>query len=57
MGEGPAGEIITAPGEASTLVEHLRASRRFALDTEFVSEDTFEPILCLLQLATANGWR
>src|SRR5262249_40396422 len=27
---------------------------RFALDTEFVSEETFEPILCLLQLATRD---
>ena len=52
MAEGIAGEIITTPAQLSGLVEHLRASGRFALDTEFVSEDTFEPVLCLLQLAT-----
>jgi ribonuclease D len=52
MAEGIAGEIITTQAQLSGLVEHLRAIGRFALDTEFVSEDTFEPILCLLQLAT-----
>ena len=52
MAEGTVGEIITTPAKLAKLVEHLRASGRFALDTEFVSEDTFEPILCLLQLAT-----
>ena len=52
MAEAIPGEIITTPGQLAKLVEHLRESGRFALDTEFVSEDTFEPILCLLQLAT-----
>jgi ribonuclease D len=54
MSEGRAGEIITTPGQLAKLVEHLRECGRFALDTEFVSEDTFEPILCLLQLATRD---
>jgi len=44
--------IITTPAQLEELVDHLRASGRFALDTEFVSEDTFEPVLCLIQLAT-----
>ncbi len=52
MAEAIEEEIITTPAQLGRLVEHLRASGRFALDTEFVSEDTFEPILCLLQLAT-----
>jgi ribonuclease D len=52
MAEAITGEIITTPGQLAKLVEHLRESGRFSLDTEFVSEDTFEPILCLLQLAT-----
>lgn len=34
------------------LVAHLRRSKRFAFDTEFVSESTFEPVLCLVQVAT-----
>jgi ribonuclease D len=44
--------IITTQAQLGTLVDHLRASGRFALDTEFVSEETFEPVLCLIQLAT-----
>ncbi len=54
MAEATGGEIITTPAQLGDLVGHLRASGRFALDTEFVSEDTFEPILCLLQLATRD---
>jgi ribonuclease D len=34
------------------LVAHVRNCGRFAFDTEFVSEDTFEPVLCLVQVAT-----
>ncbi len=44
--------IVTTPAQLKELTEHVRASGRFALDTEFVSEDTFEPVLCLIQLAT-----
>lgn len=43
--------IATAAG-LNDLVQHLRASGRFAFDTEFVSEETFEPQLCLIQVAT-----
>jgi ribonuclease D len=34
------------------LCEQLRKCRRIALDTEFVSEDTYQPELCLVQVAT-----
>jgi len=44
--------IVNTPARLEELVDHLRASGRFALDTEFVSEETFEPVLCLIQLAT-----
>jgi ribonuclease D len=44
--------LITTASELSELVAHLRASGRFAFDTEFVSEETFEPVLCLIQVAT-----
>ena len=44
--------LITTTPQLLALVEHLRAMRRFAFDTEFVSEDTFEPVLCLIQVAT-----
>ncbi len=49
----PAGEpLITTAAELEVLVAHLRACGRFAFDTEFVSEETFEPVLCLVQVAT-----
>jgi ribonuclease D len=47
-------EIITTPVQLNGLVEHVRAIGRFAFDTEFVSEDTFEPVLCLIQVATRD---
>jgi ribonuclease D len=44
--------IVTTPAQLKPLVDHLRATGRFAFDTEFVSEETFEPVLCLIQVAT-----
>ncbi len=44
--------LLTAPAELAGLVDHLRERGRFAFDTEFVSEDTYEPVLGLIQLAT-----
>ncbi len=43
---------ITAQAKLEELADHLRASGRFAFDTEFVSEDSFEPELGLIQVAT-----
>jgi ribonuclease D len=49
----PSGELlITTTRQLDDLVEHIRAAGRFGFDTEFVSEDTFEPVLCLVQVAT-----
>lgn len=45
--------VATAAG-LHELVEHIREERRFGFDTEFVSEDTFEPVLCLIQVATSK---
>jgi ribonuclease D len=48
-----AGEpLITTAAGLDELVAHLRAAGRFAFDTEFVSEETFEPVLCLVQVAS-----
>lgn len=46
--------LITSFSQLEVLCEHLRASRRFGFDTEFVSEQTFEPVLCLVQVATTE---
>ena len=53
----PPGEtepLIETPAALRELVAHIRESRRFAFDTEFVSEETFEPVLCLVQVATTS---
>ena len=46
--------LITRPAELAELLAHVRERGRFAFDTEFVSEDTFEPVLCLIQVATED---
>jgi ribonuclease D len=46
--------FITTQAQLADLLAHLRDSGRFAFDTEFVSEDTFEPVLCLIQVATRD---
>ena len=50
----PDPELITTDDALADLIAHPRASGRFAFDTEFVSESTFEPILCLIQVATRD---
>src|SRR3954452_9256110 len=52
MAESQQESWIIDPEGLHDLAEHLRASGRFAFDTEFVSEETFEPVLCLVQVAT-----
>jgi ribonuclease D len=52
MALGAGESLITTPQQLQGLVDHLRSIGRFAFDTEFVSEDTFEPVLCLIQVAT-----
>ena len=51
----PAGEPLIATVDGlRELIAHLRDAGRFAFDTEFVSEETFEPVLCLIQVATRD---
>src|SRR5262245_31821022 len=47
--------LITTSAQLLELTGQIRASGRFGFDTEFVSEDTFEPVLCLIQIATRDG--
>ncbi len=44
--------LITRQSEFDELCEHLKSSGEVAFDTEFVSEHTYRPQLCLLQFAT-----
>ncbi len=38
--------------ELNAFCEECRSAGRFAFDTEFVMEESFEPVLCLIQIAT-----
>ena len=44
--------LITDPHSFAELCDHIRQSGVVAFDTEFVSEFTHRPNLCLLQFAT-----
>ncbi|MCA9236422.1 MAG: HRDC domain-containing protein [Planctomycetales bacterium] len=44
--------IITRQRQLDELCDRLRSAPEIAFDTEFVSEDTFYPELCLIQIAT-----
>src|SRR4051794_9756870 len=46
--------LVVTQGDFEDLLDHLRLAGRFALDTEFVSEETFEPVLGLIQVATRD---
>src|SRR3954471_21683961 len=52
MSDANAVPLIARASDLEELVAHLRSHGRFAFDTEFVSEETFEPVLCLIQVAT-----
>ncbi len=47
-------KLITSAEGLHDLATHLREVGRFGFDTEFVSEDTFEPSLCLIQVASTE---
>jgi ribonuclease D len=47
-------ESITSPAQLAELCRRLARADRIGIDTEFVSEDTFRPELCLIQVATKD---
>jgi ribonuclease D len=47
-------ETITSPAQLADFCDRLARADRIGIDTEFVSEDTFRPELCLVQVATAE---
>src|SRR5215470_14275236 len=47
-------EQITDPAGLESLLDDARAAGRCALDTEFVWERTYAPVLCLVQIATPD---
>jgi ribonuclease D len=52
MADAASEATILNVAQLERLVAHMRDCGRFAFDTEFVSEETFEPVLCLIQVAT-----
>jgi ribonuclease D len=51
----PAIQYIHTPDALPELLAALEQSDAVAFDTEFLSESSYEPILCLLQVATGAG--
>jgi ribonuclease D len=48
--------VIDDQSEFDKLCEHIEQAGLVAFDTEFISEYTYQPELCLLQFATAKRW-
>ncbi len=46
--------LITKQADFDDLCRHIREAKLVAFDTEFVSEFSYRPELCLLQLATVD---
>lgn len=45
-------QLITTTAELARACEHLADCDFIAVDTEFMREQTFWPVLCLIQIAT-----
>ncbi|HEY9714030.1 MAG TPA: HRDC domain-containing protein, partial [Chroococcales cyanobacterium] len=47
--------IITKPSQLADLCNEIDTGKRCAIDLEFIPERTYEPVLCLVQVATDRG--
>jgi ribonuclease D len=52
MSDGPHDRVITSQAGLIELCAKISATGRFAFDTEFVGEDSYQPEVCLIQVAT-----
>jgi ribonuclease D len=50
----PAPAIITTDAQIRSLCDRLAGAGRFAFDTEFIMEDAYETMVCLIQAATES---
>lgn len=48
-------QFVSHCAQLQPVIEAVRRADRVGVDTEFISETSYEPILCLLQLATEEG--
>ena len=46
--------LIQTSDQLAEVCAHLRAAGNFAFDTEFIGENTYQPVLCLIQVASAE---
>jgi ribonuclease D len=44
--------VVERQADLDSMIDRLRSAGTFAYDTEFVGEQTYEPQLCLIQIAT-----
>lgn len=51
---GNAPAMVDTDDALAALIRELRAAGRFAYDTEFIGEQTFHPVFCLIQVATTE---
>lgn len=47
-------QMLTTPEQLAGLCDHLAEAKLFAFDTEFIGEDSYEPRLCVVQIATTD---
>ncbi len=47
-------KLITSNGDIAGLCDHLHSAGAFGVDTEFIGETSYVPILCLIQVSTTE---